>query len=197
MAPVLKHVKASCLVLLTLLWCASTMAGIQAGSPKRAIKLLRADVVATPELDALVVETLENMPQNGTQSWEHVGYVFQDDDEGYQLEPPQLIKATKLQREVESYLYLPPERTIVAIYHDHYMNTLPGPALRDGSPVIQGYVSYLRDARGNIYKIEYAKRWATEERRFNGWRLTTLKGKDLEGQENWRPGISFSRYRTP
>ena len=83
---------------------------------------------------------------------------------------------------------------MVAIYHDHFPNTLPGPGLHDGGAILRGYVSYLRDARGNIYKIEYAHDWATEENRYNGWRLTTWQGNDLDGQELWRPGISFSRY---
>jgi hypothetical protein len=148
-----------------------------------------------PNSQQVAVTVLEALPPNNSLNEEYVGYLFQDDEGDYHASLPKRLKIVQRNRQAIAFLYIPPEKKVVAVYHDHFTNTLPGPGLRDGDVLLNGFVHYLRDAWGNIYKIEYARHWATRNNRNNGWRLTTLKGHDLDGQEIWRPGISFSRYR--
>ncbi|CAM3722245.1 hypothetical protein [Parendozoicomonas haliclonae] len=153
------------------------------------------DVVSTPELDTLAIRTLQALPPNTSFRKEHTGYIYRDAGTGELIATEaQLTRTTMNQSAATATIYIPTGKGVVAVYHDHFKNTLPGPGPGDGEPLRHGFVSYLRDAQGSLYKIEYSEAWKTEANKNNGWRLTTLRGKNLAGQQKWRPGIVFTRY---
>ena len=153
------------------------------------------NVVSTPAMDAIAVKTLAAISANKTRNYESMGYLIYDSsDGGYYASKPEAIKVISRRKSIYARITLPVDKNVVAIFHDHSRDTLPGPGAGDGGPVFRGLVSYLKDERGSFYKIEFSETWKTPGNKNNGWRLTTLKGRDLEGQKEWRPGIVFTRY---
>ncbi len=152
------------------------------------------DVLASTELDKAAVEVLESL-SNSTLDHEHVGYLTENSKTGaIEVSEPQLVKTVSRRRTAYARITLPKDKAVLGVYHDHFRDTLPGPGTGDAAPLYHGIVSYIKDEKGNIFKIEFSERWKTPENEFNGWRLTTLKGRRLSGQSQWRPGIIFTRY---
>ena len=168
----------------------ATAAGAQAKDQKPP-----GSVISNALMDRLAVDVLESLPDNTSRTLEHVGYLFFDGTDGeYKASEPQQVKAISRRKHSYTRIRIPAGKEVVGVYNDHFQDTLPGPGHADSHPVLKGMVSYVRDVRGSIYKIEYSISWKTPANNDNGWRLTTLKGRDLVGQEQWRPGVIFTRY---
>ena len=166
-----------------------------AGTHRAAKREPTREVVSNLAMDDLMVEFLGAIPANKTRNYENVGYLSYNLTRGeYAISGPEAVKVVSRRKTIYSRITLPVDKNVVALFHDHTQDTLPGPGAGDGGPVFRGLVSYVKDERGSIYKIEFSERWKTPQNNNNGWRLTTLQGRDLPGQELWRPGIIFTRY---
>ena len=153
------------------------------------------DVVASPEMDAAAIAALRALPSNRSRDVENVGYLVTDEFTGeVTASQPKSVK-TVLHRDIAKATFtVPTDLNITGIYHDHFPGTRPGPGAGDAGPVFRGWVSYIKDERGNIFKIEFSRKWQTPNNPKSGWRLTSLKGRRLPGQKGWYPGVTFSRY---
>ena len=153
------------------------------------------DVIASPEMDAAAIAVLSALPSNRSRDVENVGYLVTDELTGeVTASQPERVK-TVLHRDIaKATFFVPTDVNITGIYHDHFPGTRPGPGAGDAGPVYRGWVSYIKDERGNIFKIEFSRKWQTPDNAKSGWRLSSLKGRRLPGQNKWYPGVTFSRY---
>lgn len=153
------------------------------------------DVVASPEMDAAAIAVLRSLPSNRSRDVENVGYLVTDALTGeVTASQPKGVKTVQHRNIAKATFTVPTDLNITGIYHDHFPGTRPGPGAGDAGPVYRGWVSYIKDERGNIFKIEFSRKWQTPDNPESGWRLTSLKGQHLPGQKNWYPGVTFSRY---
>ncbi|WP_281647414.1 hypothetical protein [Parendozoicomonas sp. Alg238-R29] len=172
----------------------ATAAGQVAEPSSDAVREPPFDVVATPEMDAVAIAMLESLPLNHTRSMENVGFLTVSRETGAVTASQPKEMKTRFHRNIARARFSVPRDGVVAIYHDHFRGTLPGPGTGDAGPVYKGWVSYIKDERGNIFKIEFSEQWKTPSNPRSGWRLTSLKGRSLPGQNMWYPGVTFTRY---
>ncbi|MTI14883.1 hypothetical protein [Sansalvadorimonas verongulae] len=166
-----------------------------AGAPIEERKEPAFDVVATPEMDKVAIAALRALPLNRSRHTENVGYLVTDEFSGeVTASQPKGVEAILHRKIARATFTVPTDKNITGIFHDHLPGTRPGPGAGDAGPVYKGWVSYIKDERGNIFKIEYSRAWKTPESPRSGWRLTSLVGRHLPGQKHWYPGVTFTRY---
>jgi hypothetical protein len=155
-------------------------------------------VLSTAVMDNLAVTVLNSTPKNNTGNnddgrgaKEHIGIMEMDEAGEYSV--IELAFAGTRSEGNSRETGITPTGNTVAILHDHFQRTFPGPGADDALAVYRGYVQYVKDLNGNIYKIEFDR--SVADAGGNGWRLTTLQGRNLAGQENWVPGYVSARYK--
>lgn len=149
-------------------------------------------MVASPEMDELAVTTLRSIPKNNTSDSENTAFLYVD--ENGKLAVTNIVNVPVTSGKTGKAEVTRPDNAI-AVIHDHFTPSAPGPGAGDAMAIYKGLVNYVKDLNGNIYKIEFSKEWKTENNKQNGWKLTKLRGKRLKNQRRWVPGFVNTDYR--
>jgi len=131
-------------------------------------------------MDKAAIESLRGIPENKTTNSENAGFLTIDENGNVVASNPVNVPIVRDGKTGAVELIQP--KNAVAVFHDHFQGTAPGPGGGDSLAIYKGLVNYVKDLNGNIYKIEFSKAWKTEKNKQNGWKLTKLRGKKLYGQ---------------
>ncbi len=143
-------------------------------------------------MDSLAIKNLRKLPKNKTSDSENIAFIYVDDKGN--LKVTKFVNVAVTSGMTGKAKATPPNNTL-AVIHDHFSPSAPGPGAFDAKAIYKGMANYIKDLNGNLYKIEFSKKWKTKGNKQNGWKLTKLRGKSLKNQNRWVPGYVSDGYR--